>query len=66
MAKGEAIPSKLTGIMNRIITEVKDPASTPICRLSKALDARRRIGLEMSGISAMASDDQARTLKKVR
>jgi len=65
IANGDAIPSSVTGMMNKIITETKEPAITPRRKLSKALAARRRIGREMRGTRAVVKAAQAKMLKKV-
>ena len=65
MANGDAMPNNVTGMMNRIITEVNDPARTPNWSWSKALAASRRIGRETRGIRLVARAAHARILKKV-
>src|SRR3989304_5894835 len=36
MAKGEMVPSRVIGTMNKTSTETKEPANTAICSWSKA------------------------------
>lgn len=62
IAKGEAVPSKVTGMINKTITTVKEPNNAPRASVSNAWLANRRIGLEATGINPTASDAQASIL----
>ena len=60
MAKGEAVPSSVTGMMNSSTTATNEPNRMPISRASKALADSRSTGREIKGTSPMVRPAQAR------
>jgi hypothetical protein len=65
MAKGEIVPSKVTGTINRTNTAVNEPNKMPTCSWSKASAAIRNTGRETKGTNPALKPAQASTPYRV-